>query len=588
VSYALTDGVRVHGKRADLGEVLPQHMQRAAAHHCAVPLGHPEFLDVLVKRDELLGQQHRAGVEVHQLLDPADVCYSCPTHSDLDSGSHSSEPTRTDPPPVSSRSVTAARYPNSVPTPPKSPRAALLTLGCARNEVDSEELAGRLTEDGWELVAADQGSADVVVVNTCGFVAAAKKDSIDTLLAAADTGAKVVAVGCLAERYGAELAASLPEADAVLGFDAYPELGDRLRDVLAGRVVPAHHPVDRRTLLPITPASRPAALVAGPALPGHGWGPRVPRRRLDNSPVAPLKIASGCDRRCAFCAIPTFRGAFVSRPVDEVLAEAAWLAGTRVRELVLVSENSTSYGKDLGRPGALEELLRRLAAVSGILRIRVSYLQPAETRPALVATIAGTAGVAPYFDLSFQHASEPVLRRMRRFGSRETFLALLHQIRRRAPLAGVRSNVIVGFPGETEADLAELERFLVEARLDAVGVFGYSDEDGTEAAGLPGQHSEEAIAERVARISGLVEQLTAQRAEERIDDAVDVLVDGIDGAETVGRAEHQGPEVDGECKLTDQGSFVLGDLVRCRVIAAEGVDLVVEPMELVAPAGGQQ
>ena len=488
---------------------------------------------------------------------------------------------------------TTARYPYSVSTPAKSPRAALLTLGCARNEVDSEELAGRLTDDGWQLVDAEDGSADVVVVNTCGFVAAAKKDSIDTLLAAADTGAKVVAVGCLAERYGAELAANLPEADAVLGFDAYPELGKRLRDVLAGRAVPPHRPVDRRTLLPITPASRPAALAAGPVLPGHGWGPRVPRRRLDDSPVAPLKIASGCDRRCAFCAIPSFRGAFISRPVDEVLAEAVWLAGTGVRELVLVSENSTSYGKDLGRPGALEELLRALAAIPGILRIRVSYLQPAETRPALVTTIAATPGVAAYFDLSFQHASEPVLRRMRRFGSREAFLALLDQIRGYAPLAGVRSNVIVGFPGETEDDLAELERFLTEARLDAVGVFGYSDEDGTEAAGLPGQHSEDVIAERVARISGVVEQLTAQRAEERVGDTVDVLVDGSsDGntGEMLGRAEHQGPEVDGECVLTDPAaaSFTLGDLVRCRVIAAEGVDLVVEPMELIAPAGGER
>jgi ribosomal protein S12 methylthiotransferase RimO len=484
-----------------------------------------------------------------------------------------------------------------------SPRAALVTLGCARNEVDSEELAGRLIDDGWELVDPDGGVADVVVVNTCGFVAAAKKDSIDILLAAADTGAKVVAVGCLAERYGAELAQSLPEADAVLGFDAYPELGARLRDVLAGRPVPAHRPVDRRTLLPISPASRPTALAAGPALPGHGWGPpfapaHPPRRRLDASPVAPLKIASGCDRRCAFCAIPTFRGAFVSRPLDEVLAEAAWLAGSGVRELVLVSENSTSYGKDLSRPGALEELLRRLAAIPGILRIRVSYLQPAEIRPALVSTIVGTPGVANYFDLSFQHASEPVLRRMRRFGSRESFLALLDQIRHHAPTAGVRSNVIVGFPGETEADVAELERFLTEARLDAVGVFGYSDEDGTEASGLPGQHDEDTIGERVARISGLVEQLTAQRAEERVGERVDVLMEavaetdadaGSDGAaETVGRAEHQAPEVDGECVFTGLGAdlFALGDVVRCRVIAAEGVDLVVEPMELIAPAGG--
>ncbi len=473
-------------------------------------------------------------------------------------------------------------------TPPPSPRASLVTLGCARNDVDSEELAGRLTEDGWELVDPDGGAADVVVVNTCGFVAAAKKDSIDTLLAAAGTGAKVVAVGCLAERYGAELAQSLPEADAVLGFDTYPELGDRLRDVLAGRSVPGHQPVDRRTLLPITPASRPAALAAGPTLPGHGWGPRVPRRRLDDSPVAPLKIASGCDRRCAFCAIPTFRGAFVSRPADEVLAEAVWLAGTGVRELVLVSENSTSYGKELGHPGALEALLRGLAAVPGILRIRVSYLQPAEMRPTLVTTIAGTPGVAAYFDLSFQHASQPVLRRMRRFGSREPFLALLDRIRCHAPAAGVRSNVIVGFPGETEDDVAELERFLVEARLDAVGVFGYSDEDGTEAAGLPGHHHEDTVAERVARLAGLVVQLTAQRAEERVGETVDVLVDGIDAGEIMGRAEHQAPEVDGECVFTGfgTGSFALGDLVRCRVIAAEGVDLVVAPMELIAPAGG--
>ncbi|MGH3885859.1 MAG: 30S ribosomal protein S12 methylthiotransferase RimO [Pseudonocardiaceae bacterium] len=478
-------------------------------------------------------------------------------------------------------------------SPSKSPRAALLTLGCARNEVDSEELAGRLTEDGWELVDADADAVDVVVVNTCGFVAAAKKDSIDTLLAAADTGAKVVAVGCLAERYGTELARSLPEADAVLGFDAYPELGGRLRDVLAGRPVPAHRPVDRRTLLPITPGSRPAALAAGPALPGHGWGPpfapaRPPRRRLDDSPVAPLKIASGCDRRCAFCAIPTFRGAFVSRPVADVLAEAVWLAGTGVRELVLVSENSTSYGKDLGGSGALEELLRRLATVAGILRIRVSYLQPAETRPSLVAAITGTPGVADYFDLSFQHASEPVLRRMRRFGSGDSFLALLDQIRQRAPKAGARSNVIVGFPGETEADIAELERFLTEARLDAVGVFGYSDEDGTEAAGLPGRHDEDTVAERVARVSELVEQLTAQRAEERVGDTVDVLVEDDAGDETVGRAEHQAPEVDGECVFAGPGtdSFTVGDLVRCRVLAARGVDLVVEPVELIAPAGG--
>ncbi|HET9140661.1 30S ribosomal protein S12 methylthiotransferase RimO [Actinophytocola sp.] len=465
----------------------------------------------------------------------------------------------------------------SIPHP--SRRVALLTLGCARNEVDSEELAGRLSQDGWELVDTDE-NADVVVVNTCTFVESAKKDSVDTLLAAADTGAKVVAVGCMAERYGAELAESLPEAAAVLGFDHYPDLAQRLDDVVAGRSVASHQPRDRRTLLPITPVHRPAKATEV-TVPGHGWGPRVLRKRLDDAPVAALKIASGCDRRCAFCAIPSFRGAFVSRHPDEVLAEAHWLAEQGARELFLVSENSTSYGKDLGRElGGLEALLPRLAAVPGVDRVRVSYLQPAETRPALVAAIAGTPGVADYFDMSFQHSSEPVLRRMRRFGSTASFLALIDQIRDQAPAAGIRSNVIVGFPGETEADLAELERFLTEARLDAVGVFGYSDEDGTEAAGLPDKLADDAVAERVARVGDLVEQLTAQRAEDRVGEEVLVLVEQA-GDECTGRAGHQAPEVDGECLLPDGAGLAVGDLVRAKVVAAEGVDLVVHPLEVV-------
>ena len=465
-------------------------------------------------------------------------------------------------------------------------RVSLLTLGCARNEVDSEELAGRLAAGGWEL-AEDPQSADVVVVNTCGFVESAKKDSVDTLLAAADTGAKVVAVGCMAERYGAELAESLPEADAVLGFDHYPELAERLGDVVAGHRIGSHVPVDRRTLLPITPVERPAAS-AGVTVPGHGWGPRVLRARLDDSPVASLKIASGCDRRCSFCAIPSFRGSFVSRSPEEILAEATWLAGQGVKELFLVSENSTSYGKDFGRAHggtrALERLLPRLAGVEGIERVRVSYLQPAETRPDLVRAIATTAGVADYFDLSFQHASEPVLRRMRRFGAGGSFLALIDQIRELAPAAGVRTNVIVGFPGETEADVDELERFLTRARLDAVGVFGYSDEDGTEAERLHGKLDEEVIAKRVARIAGLVEELTAQRAEERIGELVDVLVEEVThdasakgSDEVVGRAAHQAPEVDGACMLLDAGDVRVGQIVRCRVVDSEGVDLIVRP-----------
>ncbi|ASO19425.1 30S ribosomal protein S12 methylthiotransferase RimO [Actinoalloteichus hoggarensis] len=456
----------------------------------------------------------------------------------------------------------------------------MVTLGCSRNEVDSEELAGRLSADGWDLVEPDGPERpDVVMVNTCGFIESAKKDSVDTLLAAADTGAKVVAVGCMAERYGVELADQLPEADAVLGFDHYPAVAERLDDVVAGRALASHTPTDRRLLLPISPVRRPTA-AEDVTVPGHAWGPTVLRRRLDDAPVAPLKLASGCDRRCTFCAIPSFRGAFVSRTADEVLAEAAWLAEHGVRELFLVSENSTSYGKDLGDLRALEKLVPRLAAVPGVERVRVSYLQPAETRPGLIDAIATTPGVAPYFDLSFQHSSESVLRRMRRFGSTESFLALIDQIRAKAPEAGLRSNVIVGFPGETEADVAELEDFLTRARLDVVGVFGYSDEDGTEAADFDGKVDADVIAERVARVSSLVEELTAQRAEERVGEEVTVLVERIEteDEDCAGRAAHQGPEVDGECVFSESDGLKVGDLVRARVIGSEGVDLIVEPI----------
>jgi ribosomal protein S12 methylthiotransferase len=526
---------------------------------------------------------------------------------------------------------------------------ALVTLGCARNDVDSEELAGRLAAEGWEISADDDGSADVVLVNTCTFVEQAKKDSVDAVLAAGGPDSKVVAVGCMAERYGAELAEALPEATAVLGFDHYGAIGERLDDVLAGRPLASHQPADRRTLLPISPVKRPEAVRDG-SIPGHDWLPEVPRKRLDDAPVAPLKLASGCDRRCAFCAIPSFRGAFVSRAADDVVAEAAWLADHGVAEVTLVSENSTSYGKDIdargAAGGALERLLGSLAEVPGLRRVRVSYLQPAEVRPPLLAAIARTERVADYFDLSFQHASGPLLRRMRRFGSRESFLALCAEIRALAPEAGIRSNVIVGFPGETEEDLAELEAFLSAAELDAVGVFGYSDEDGTEAADLPDKIDPAEVAARVERITSLVEVVSADRAARRVGTEVEVLVErqelsaaaeadlaaaypdladvedldlaelGLDAepemtdlpdepddeAEVedtapgdlvwIGRAAHQGPDVDGECLLTGDEDLLAdlhrGAMVRARVVASDGVDLVVEALEVLSPTADRE
>ena len=451
---------------------------------------------------------------------------------------------------------------------------AMVTLGCARNEVDSEELAGRLEAGGFRLVA-DPADADTVVVNTCGFVESAKKDSVDTLLEAADLKATgrtqaVVAVGCMAERYGKDLADSLPEADAVLGFDDYPDIADRLRSIVAGEAHQAHTPQDRRKLLPITPVERALSTAA---VPGHASGPASLRRRLDSGPTASLKLASGCDRRCSFCAIPSFRGSFVSRRPSDVLQEARWLGENGARELFLVSENSTSYGKDLGDLRLLETLLPELAAVEGVARVRVSYLQPAETRPGLVQAIATTPGVTPYFDLSFQHASAGVLRRMRRFGDPESFLALLEQVRALAPEAGVRSNVIVGFPGESEEDLQTLCDFLVAARLDVTGVFGYSDEDGTEAATYDGKLDDDEIRARAEHVSDLVEELTSQRAADRVGETVEVLVERVDADGTVeGRAAHQGPEVDGSTYLLDTDARV-GALVRAEVVESEGADL---------------
>jgi MiaB/RimO family radical SAM methylthiotransferase len=300
------------------------------------------------------------------------------------------------------------------------------------------------------------------------------------------------------------------------------------------------------------------------------------RRRLDGGPTAPLKLASGCDRRCSFCAIPTWRGSFVSRRPADLLDEARWLGAQGVRELFLVSENSTSYGKDLGDLRLLESLLPRLADVDGIERVRVSYLQPAEMREPLIEVMTSTPGVVPYFDLSFQHASAAVLRRMRRFGTVRAFTELVTTIRERAPYAGIRSNVIVGFPGETESQLAELEAFLTEVRLDVVGVFGYSDEENTEAAGFDDKIDPDEVAERVERLQALVEELVAQRAEDRIGETVSVLVEAVDGGDAEGRAAHQGPDVDGSTTVHGVDASV-GDLVTARVIAAEGADLVARP-----------
>ena len=451
-------------------------------------------------------------------------------------------------------------------------------MGCARNEVDSEELAGRLAADGWTLVD-DVESAEVAVVNTCGFIESAKKDSVDALLEANSlkghgTTKAVVAVGCMAERYGKELAEALPEADAILGFDDYQDISERLQSIISGNAHKPHVPRDRRALLPIAPVERAAARDESYAS-SVGAGGSLFRKRLGSAPWAPLKIASGCDRRCSFCAIPYFRGSFISRRPTEILQEAKWLADNGVSELFLVSENTTSYGKDLGDLKLMEKILHEFTEIPGVERVRLSYLQPAEMRPTLLQAMIETEKVAPYFDLSFQHTSPTVLRRMRRFGDSEKFLHLINQIRALSPEAGIRSNFIVGFPGETQEDYDDLANFISAAKLDAVGVFGYSDEDNTEALDLTDKVEENVIRERVEALSSLADEMVSTRAQARIGEKVRVLIEDEELQE--GRAAHQGPEVDGSTTFIGT-SFKVGEYVDAVIVDSMGADLVAEAL----------
>jgi ribosomal protein S12 methylthiotransferase RimO len=460
----------------------------------------------------------------------------------------------------------------------KKPRTvALVTLGCARNETDSEELAGRLAADGWQLVS-DPANAEIAVINTCGFIESAKKDSIDALIQAHSLKSNgvtkaVVAVGCMAERYGNELAEEMSETDAILSFDDYKDISTRLNTILDGGKITPHTPKDRRSLLPIAPVDRAQVREERKLVEVNPIG-SVLRKRLDNAPIAPLKIASGCDRRCSFCAIPYFRGSFISRKPEEIIEEAKWLADNGVSELYLVSENTTSYGKDFGDLKLMEKLLPELSKISGVERIRLSYLQPAEVRPSLLQSMISVEKVVPYFDLSFQHANGDLLRSMRRFGDGEKFLHLISQIRALSPNAGIRSNFIVGFPGETDAQFIDLVEFLSQAQLDAIGVFGYSDEDNTEALSLNGKVSPEVISERVEELSTLVDELITQRSEMRIGEQIRVLIE--DEAEQEGRAEHQGPDVDGSTFIKSRNKYRVGEYIDAVVSDVEGVDLIAQ------------
>jgi len=414
--------------------------------------------------------------------------------------------------------------PDTTSPPRREPSSSFYveTLGCPKNAVDSDKVVASLLADGLVAVS-DPAEADLVVVNTCAFIEAARQESIDVSLALADTkraGAKLVITGCMAERYGAELAAALPEADAVVGFAGEGSISDVM-------LAPTRKPVGVRDLLELP---RPAP----------------------TAPWAYVKVAEGCDRACAFCAIPSFRGKQRSRTPESIESEVRALVEGGVAEVVLVAQDLAWFGRDAGEPGSLAPLLRRLDALSadGLARIRLLYLYPSEVHDPLVSTMLELPTVVPYFDLSLQHASPGLLRRMKRWGSGDRFRTMIEGIRAREPDATFRSSFIVGFPGEVEADHDELLEFLADARLDWAGFFAFSSEDGTPAATFDGAVPEDLMRERLGECAEVQDPITTASRLALVGETIDVLVDGVDddGA-LIGRTHREAPEIDGIVRL---------------------------------------
>src|SRR6266540_3581936 len=469
------------------------------------------------------------------------------------------------------------------------PKVAFVTLGCGRNEVDSHNAAGLLAASGYKVVD-DPEQADAIVVNTCAFIAPARQESVDTIFAALALKAPSArrlhndASAEAARRESVETvldASGLKEqgrakADAVVPFADYARLSEVLGGTLGGTaaapaaaVAPAP---GHSTLAP--PAGRRALPLVFPTPPGRSF----PARRPVRAPVAYVKLSEGCDRDCSFCAIPSFRGPFRSRRPTEVLDEVTWLAGQGVSEVVLVAENSTSYGKDLGGRSALVQLLRELADVDGLRRVRLQYLQPDELTPGLLEEMAANPVVCSYFDLSLQHASEPVLRRMRRGGSRAAFLDLVAHIRSLDPDAAFRSNFILGFPGERAADVRELESFLEDARLDWVAFFPYSPEEGTAAVAFDGRVAARTARARVERLQELQERLLAGTQATWLGRRLEILVERVDGDGAEGRSFREGPESDGIVRVPTLTGAAVGDYVEVEVTAADGPELLARPV----------
>ena len=433
-------------------------------------------------------------------------------------------------------------------------RFFIATLGCPKNTVDSEMMGQLLRQAGHAAVDAPR-RADVIIVNTCGFIEAARVESYGKLRALAARkrrGQRLVAVGCLAQRYGDGVRRQVPQVDAVLGTRTWPEIVP-LIERLAEEEAPA----------PVL-SSRPDALVASVS-------------RATAGPSAYIKIADGCDAACAFCAIPLIKGPQHSKPEADILREARELAAQGVREAVLIAQDTTAYGRDLGRQDALPGLMRSiLSAAPTVDWLRVMYAYPQNVTPELIDVLAGEKRVCRYLDVPLQHAHPDVLRRMRRPHDVDSVYRLIARLRDAMPDMALRSAFIVGFPGETEAEFEALLAFLQATALDKVGVFAYSTEEGTIAADMPNQVPAAVIAERYDRAMIVQQGVSLARNRAQVGRELEILIEGVGDGLSVGRSYREAPEVDGLVLVP--GEAAVGDIIRARVVGAQEYDLIAEPI----------
>ena len=455
-------------------------------------------------------------------------------------------------------------------------KVGLVSLGCPKNLVDSEVMLGLAQQSGHELTQ-DASDAEVLIVNTCAFIDSAKQESIDSILEMArhkTTGSckRLIVTGCMAERYRDELKKEIPEIDAVLGTGQVPEIVG----AITGGATPMTF-YGKGQLAPSTQRLAPGAL------PTYIYDADTPRLMATPKHYAYVKIAEGCDYKCAFCIIPTLRGEYRSRPEDSIVREARALAARGVKELLLISQDTTFYGIDRDERGALGRLLRALNAIDGLEWIRLLYLYPTTIDEGTLEAMADCGKVCPYIDLPLQHASNAVLKRMKRPGTRQSYDTLLTRIRERVPGVSFRTTFIVGFPGETEADVEELCGFITDHAFDHVGVFTYSHEEGTSAFALDDDVPARTKAARRARVMSLQKKLVQKRQRARLGERVRVIIDGPSPDHELvvkARLATQAPDIDASVFLTecDPSAFRAGDFAEVEIVGSRQYDLIARPV----------